>query len=81
MSMIGPPFLGNGPIHAVVECSDTYLEIEMSNNNHPKTDAIRLDDLVPRTNVKGGGATKVIFGAGTSKPIRKPETPHKGASK
>jgi hypothetical protein len=32
---------------------------------------IRLDDLVPRENVKGGGSTKLIFGVGAAEPIRK----------
>lgn len=35
---------------------------------------ICLDDLVPRENVKGGGAVKVIFGAGTSAPSHKPKS-------
>jgi hypothetical protein len=35
--------------------------------------AIRLEDLVPRENIKGGGNAKVIFGAGATEPVRKPK--------
>jgi hypothetical protein len=44
--------------------------------NTPKSQPapiIRLDDLAPRENVKGGGSVKFTFGAGATEPIRKPK--------